>query len=150
MLALDAKSFAAIEGSTDSEVLFHLALAHGLERDPVTALQAAIGFAEKTLRRNSIVPALQASIGISDGETLWALRYSTEGRSRSLFHSTDVDTLKMLHPDNPRLQMLQEGDRLVVSEPLADLPGAWEEIPESTALVITRGGAYETSPFTPG
>jgi glutamine amidotransferase len=30
-------------------------------------------------------------------------------------------------------------DRVVVSEPVSDLPGAWREVPESTALIIQPG-----------
>ena len=37
--------------------------------------------------------------------------------------------LGALHPDNARLQRARGGDRIVVSEPLSDLPGAWHEIP---------------------
>src|SRR2546423_757171 len=36
MLALDAGSFAAIEGSADSEVIFRLALGFGLESEPIS------------------------------------------------------------------------------------------------------------------
>jgi hypothetical protein len=41
------------------------------------------------------------------------------------------------------------GFRLIVSEPLADLPGAWHELPESTALTVSPDGAHELSPFHP-
>jgi len=36
----------------------------------------------------------------------------------------------------------------VLSEPLVDLPGAWEEIPEATAIVA-RGGVVEQHAFSP-
>lgn len=149
MMALDAGSFAAIQGSADSEVIFHLALGFGLEGDPIGALESAIGFVEETLRARGIAPALQASIGVSDGTGLWAVRYSSEGRSRTLFRSEDVAAVQQLHPENPRLQLLREGDLIVVSEPLSDLPGAWHEIPEATALSVGPAGAWETRPFTP-
>ena len=51
MLALDAQSVGEIEGSADSEVLFHLALGFGLEDDPLAALELAVGFVEQTLAR---------------------------------------------------------------------------------------------------
>jgi glutamine amidotransferase len=149
MLALDRDSFAAIQGSADSEVIFHLALANGLEADPVAALEATIGLVEDALVRNGIQPAIQASIGVSDGRYLWAVRYSSEGRSRTLFRSEDVETVRQLHPENLRLQEMREGDHVVVSEPLSDLPGAWQEIPESTALTIAPGGEWETRRFEP-
>ena len=149
MLAIDPTLFAEIQGSTDSEVIFHLALTNGLEDDPLTALERTIGFVEEVAVRHGIDRAIQASIGVSDGERLWAVRYSTEGNSRTLFASADAHAVKQLHPENPRLQILRDEDRLVVSEPIADLPGAWNEIPESTALTVLPGGANEQRPFRP-
>jgi len=149
MLALDPALFADIQGSTDSELLFHLALTYGLEADPLAALERTIGAVEGAARSHGIENAVQASIGVSDGQRLWAVRYSTEGKSRTLFASADAHSLKQLHPENPRLALLRDDDRLVVSEPFTDLPGAWHEIPESTALIVSAGGAHEMRPFQP-
>lgn len=149
VLAVDPALFASIEGSTDSEVLFHLALTNGLEEDPLGALELTIGVVEAAASRHGIEDAIQASIGVSDGERLWAVRYSTESRSRTLFASADAHAIKQLYPDNPRLQRLRDQDRLVVSEPIADLPGAWHEIPEATSLTVHPDGAHELSPFKP-
>ena len=77
------------------------------------------------------------TVATTDGDTTWAFRYSSEGRSRSLFHSTDVATLRVQYPDNPMLHDLADNARLVVSEPLGDLRGAWREVPG----VHLRGGA---------
>jgi predicted glutamine amidotransferase len=149
MLAVDPELFVDIQGSTDSELLFYLALTNGLEEDPLTALERTIGLVEAAADRHGIDKAVQASIGVSNGECLWAVRYSTEGSSRTLFVSADAHAVKQLHPENPRLQMLRDEDRLVVSEPLADLPGAWHEIPESTALTVLSGGEHKLRPFQP-
>ena len=92
---------------------------------------------------------MQGTFGMSDGTTLWAVRYATEGPARSLFASADVDAVKRLHPENPRLQRLSHDDRLIVSEPFADLPGLWKEIPEATAVTVCRGGTMEERPFVP-
>jgi predicted glutamine amidotransferase len=148
MLAVDPALFPSIEGSTDSEVLFHLALTFGLEGDPVGALERAVGFVEATALRHGIETAVQASMGLSDGERLWAFRYSTEHRSRTLFMSRDPDSIKALHPENARLQRLRGEDRVVVSEPLADLTGVWHRIPEATVLVV-QPGADEQLAFRP-
>ena len=149
ILAVDPALFVGIEGSTDSELLFHLALTYGLENDPLAALERTIGFIEATADEHRIERAVQASIGVSDGERLWAVRYSTERRSRTLFVSADASALKQLHPENPRLQLLRDEDRLVVSEPFTDLPGAWHEIQESTAVIVWPGGKHEKLPFQP-
>jgi predicted glutamine amidotransferase len=149
MLAIDPAQFAEVQGSTDSEVVFHLALTLGLESDPIGALERTIGLIEATAREHGVAAPVQGTFGVSDGDGLWAVRYATVGPARSLFASADVDTLKALQPDNPRLQRLSEGDRVIVSEPFADLPGAWQEIPEATAVSVRRGGEMEERPFVP-
>jgi predicted glutamine amidotransferase len=149
MLAVDPELYPDITGSTDSEVIFHLALTHGLEDDPLGALEQAIGIVEAVGEDHGVQYPFQGSMGVSDGKSLWAVRYSSEGRSRSLFASADVDAVRKLHPDNPRLQLLAEGDRMIVSEPLADLEGAWHEIPEAGAVIVLPDGALEHRSFTP-
>jgi predicted glutamine amidotransferase len=149
MLAIDPRQFSDVQGSTDTEVVFHLALTLGLEQDPIGALERTAGLIEATAAAHGIGAAVQGTFGVSDGTTLWAVRYASEGPARTLFASADVDTVKRLHPENARLQQLSEGDRLIVSEPFADLPGVWVEIPEATAVTVHRGGAMEQRPFVP-
>jgi glutamine amidotransferase len=87
-------------------------------------------------------------MGLSDGERLWAFRYSTERRSRTLFVSTEASDIKSLHPENQRLQRLRDEDRIVVSEPIANLTGVWRKLPESTVMIV-QPGADEQVPFQP-
>jgi predicted glutamine amidotransferase len=148
LLQVDPSLFSGIAGSTDSELLFHLALTLGLEDDPLCSMERAVGLVEEQASRSEVEDPVQMTVGISDGERLWAVRYSSQHSSRTLFVSEDVDALRKLHPENERLQELSEGDRAVVSEPLGDLAGAWIEIPESTGLVI-EDGAMEQRPFSP-
>jgi predicted glutamine amidotransferase len=149
MLAVDPDLFADVHGSTDTEIVFHLALTFGLEDDPVGALEQTVGLIEAVAGRHGVGAAVQGSFGMSDGETLWAVRYASEGPARSLFASADTESIRRLHPENPRFQRLGEDDRLVVSEPFSDLPGLWHEIPQSTAVVVRRGGVLEHESFTP-
>jgi glutamine amidotransferase len=149
MLSVEPDLFADVHGSTDTEVLFHLALTFGLEKDPIRALETTVGLVESTAERHGIADAVQASFGVSDGVSLWAVRYATDGHARSLFASADADTVRHLHPENPRLQRLGADDRLIVSEPFSDLPGLWKEIPEATAVTVRHGGVFEERPFRP-
>jgi predicted glutamine amidotransferase len=149
MLAVDPSMFADIQGSTDTEVVFHLALTFGLEDDPIDALERTVGLTETLAHRHGVSDAVQASFGVSDGESLWAVRYATADRPRSLFASADAESVRRLYPDNPRFQRLTHDDRLIVSEPFSDLPGLWQEIPESTAVTVRRGSALEEQPFRP-
>jgi predicted glutamine amidotransferase len=147
-LAVDESLYPAIEGSTDSEVMFFLALTFGLEHDPPAAVQQMVGFVEGTARARGITDPLQMTIATTDGERLWAFRYSSEGRSRSLFYSTKMLSLRQLYPDNRAFHEVSEETRLVVSEPLGDLVGAWNEVPESSYGVV-QGGQDELHPFRP-
>jgi predicted glutamine amidotransferase len=149
MLAIEPAQFPEVQGSTDTEVVFQLALTLGLQGDPIAALERTVGLIETIAEGHGVAGAVQASFGVSDGTTLWAVRYATSDRPRSLFASADVDAIRRLHPDNPRFQRLGPDDRLIVSEPFSDLPGIWQEIPASTAVTVSRGGVLEQQPFRP-
>jgi predicted glutamine amidotransferase len=148
MMAIDPELFPSIEGSTDSEVLFYLALTFGLELEPVTALERMVGFVEATGRRKDVEHPLNMTVCATDGEQIVAVRYSSEGESRSLFHSTSFRHLRELYPDEPRIVTAGDDAFLVLSEPLVDLPGWWEAIPESTAMVA-RGSQIDQVAFNP-
>jgi glutamine amidotransferase len=59
-----------------------------------------------------------------------------------------MDALKALYPESEELARLSDETRVVVSEPLGDLPGAWNEVPESHVGIV-RPGDDELRPFTP-
>ena len=148
VLAVDPSLYPRIEGSTDSEVFFFLALTLGLEDDPPAAVERAVGLIEAVGRRRGVEQPVQMTVATTDGTRVWAFRYSSEGRSRSLFYSTAVSTLRHQYPDNPVLHGLSDETRVIVSEPLGDLAGAWNEVPESSYGVIQEG-QDELHPFEP-
>jgi glutamine amidotransferase len=149
MLAVSPEHFHMIHGSTDTEVVFALALTLGLTEDPLGAMERTVGFIEQHARSFGVEDAVQGTFGISDGETLWAVRYATTGTPRTLYTSSDVETVRHLYPDDARLRRVSDDDRAVVSEPFSDLPGLWEEVPASTTLTVRRGGVLEHAPFHP-
>ena len=149
MLAMDPALFAETHGSTDSEVVLGLALTLGLEEDPIAALERTVGLIEAIAARHGIEDAVQGTFGVTDGDTLWAVRYATRGRPRTLFASCDVAAIRRLYPDNERAQMLSDDDRVIVSEPFNDLPGVWQEIPEATAVTVRHRGSLHERPFRP-
>jgi glutamine amidotransferase len=148
LLQVDPLLFADIDGSTDSETLFFLALTHGLTDDPLSAVAKAVGTVERVAREHGIADPVQMTVATTDGESVWAFRYASTGRARSLYFSAEVASLRSLYPDLAMLRELGDETRLVVSEPLGDLPGAWHEVPESSAGVI-RPGADEIRSFEP-
>lgn len=64
----------------------------------------------------------------------------------SLYRQTSL--LLVWRPDNEQLDLLSDEARMIVSEPLGDLHGAWQEVPESHVGIV-QPGADELRPFTP-
>ena len=146
--AVDPSLYPFIEGSTDTELFFYLALTQGLEDDPPSAVERAVGLIEATGREHGIEHPIQMSVATSNGDKLWVFRYSSEGDSSTLFYSTAVETLQAQYPDHPVLHRLSPETRLIVSEPLSDLLGVWNEVPESSCGIVGHG-QDELRPFTP-
>ena len=148
LLAVDDSLFSSIEGTTDSEAMFYLALTFGLEDDPIAAVARTVGLVEAVGRRHGVEHPIQMTVATTDGTAIWAFRYSSEGQSRSLYFSTRMDALRAVHPELVELAGLSDETRVVVSEPLGDLTGAWNEVPESHVGIV-RPGADELLPFAP-
>ena len=153
MLEVAPELYPHIEGSTDSELLFHLALTYGLEHDAPSAVEQAVGLVEQVGWERDVEYPIQMTIATTDGVRIWAFRYSSEGDSRTLFYSTKVETLELMYPDSPIMHEVSEElgreGRLIVSEPLGDeLPGAWNPVPEQHWGVV-QPGQDDLQPFTP-
>jgi len=148
VLQVEPSLYPYIEGSTDSEVMFFLALSLGLDHDPPAAVERMVDLVERVGRKHDVKYPVQMTVATTDGQQLWAFRYSSEHRSRSLFFSSDVFALRQMQPDNPNLQLVSEESRLIVSEPIVDLEGAWNEVPESSWGIV-QAGDDELHPFTP-
>jgi predicted glutamine amidotransferase len=148
VLAIDDSLFPNIEGTTDSEVMFYLALTFGLEDEPVGAVERMVGFVEEIGRKHGVELPIQMTVAATDGGSIWSFRYSSEGDSRSLYFSTRMDDLKALHPELVELGAFSDETRVIVSEPLGDLPGAWNEVPEAHVGIV-QPGEDELRPFAP-
>ena len=88
---------------------------------------------------------ITTAIGISDGEKLYAVRYSSAGRSRSLYYSRDVEALQDVTPEADRVS---SRTCAIVSEPLTGFADAWQEVPEASFLTIA-GGKVRREDFAP-
>jgi hypothetical protein len=129
-------------------VLFYLALTFGLADDPPQAVAQAIGLVEARGQAQDVKYPFQGTIATTNGESLWVFRYSSQGRSRSLFFTRDVPTLRREYPDREILREVSDDARLVVSEPIGDLPGAWIEMPEASYGIVSKAGD-QLLPFAP-
>ena len=104
-----------------------------------------VGLVERIGRDRGIEHPVQMSLGITDGRSVYAFRYSTEGRSRTLYHSASIAAVAEIAP---QVRRFSPDARAVVSEPLSDLAEAWIEVPESS-FVEVRGGEVRIEPFEP-
>jgi predicted glutamine amidotransferase len=137
--------FYGIEGTTDSELMFNLAITFGLKDEPLAALERMTGLVEDIGHRHGMEFPMQMTLGLSDGKRLYAVRYSSEHQSRSLYHSASIEALSEIHP---ALQRFSNDARAIVSEPLSDMSEAWVHVPESSAVVI-ESGEVNVLPFAP-
>ncbi len=146
LLAVAPEYFGNILGTTDSELMFHLALTFGLESDPLGALSRMAGCVERAARARGIPESLWMTVGVSDGRSIWAVRYASDGKAPTLYHSRDMQDLGRL---NPRLrELLGAAARAVVSEPIGEFAQAWSAVPENSSLHV-QGAELELRPFAP-
>lgn len=130
--------YTQLSGTTDSETLFLLALTYGLEQHPKQAF-------EKTIRRvldlcdaYGINPDIILSCAISDGQSLYTLRYSSSTRVHSQYYATHAECLRELNADNATMP---RNSVVVVSEPLDQSGALWQEMPSNSFATFAAGEA---------
>lgn len=146
-LAVAPELFGCIEGSTDTELCFYLALSFGLTDSPEQALARMVGVVEQTRADHGIADPFRATMATTDGTTIYGVRYSSNQQSKTLYYSRGLSTLKTV---TGREDIPAEG-RLLVSEPLEDeyRPEHWVEVPESSLVIVRAGEDPIVKPFVP-
>ncbi len=119
-------------GTTDSEALFLLTLARIADGfSPGEALASALGDALALMRAAGIREPLRCAAALADGETIHAVRWSSDAKP-------------------PTLYLCDRGDSVVVaSEPVDSARDCWQALPCNT-LVSVKAGAVSQTPFTVG
>ncbi len=147
-MAIPEELFPEIAGTTDSELMFYLALGFGMEEDVVEGVSRMVGYVEDVGRAAGVDHPVQMTLGIADGERLFPFRHSSQRSSRTLYHSKSVSALRELVPVelHDRLRGFSDDARAIVSEPLTELADPWEEIPESVCVAVSNGDV-ERTPF---
>lgn len=120
-------------GTTDSETIFYLLLANGLETDPVAAYQKTVKQVLETMDEHGIEKPFRFAAIATDGERLVAVRFSSDRNSPSLFYGIGVAG--------------SEKSLVIMSEPSDEEVGHWAEVPESS-LVVAGDGALHVEDFT--
>jgi glutamine amidotransferase len=146
LMRISPELFSHILGTTDSEVLFYLALTFGLEQDPFGALERMAGFVESVAKAHGIAESLWMTLGITDGQTIYAVRYASDGDAPTLYYSRAVEDLAHLAPEVREL--LGPRARVAVSEPIGKHAESWIQLPQASALRM-KDGSVEVSPFRP-
>lgn len=137
--------FGNILGSTDSELMFHLALTFGLEHDVPGAVAEMVRNVERVGKEAGLDKSIWMTLGISDGRGLWGFRYGSDGRGPSLYVSPGMEELAKLNPD---AKSLGEDAVCIVSEPIGNYQDTWKPIPENSKLVVDGNGVIMSS-FNP-
>jgi glutamine amidotransferase len=146
LFAVAPEYFPHILGTTDSETMFFLALTFGLETDPLGALARMAGFVEETGRAHDVAETLWMTVAVSDGKSLYAARYASDGEAPSLYHSRDIDDVFQI---NPELQnVLGRSTRLIVSEPVGRFAEMWQMVPQNASVKVV-GDKVEIQAFAP-
>lgn len=108
--------YEARRGATDSEALFLVAIAEGLDGDPRGALERASARFIRLARAKGALPHLRMTAALSDGKRLYAVRYATDDQAPSLYYRRSSS----------------RGGMAVVSEPLEAGEGGWKEMPPAS------------------
>lgn len=145
-MAVDPDLFVQIRGTTDTETAFYLALSLGLDNDPKGAMERMVGLVEQQQQQAGITEPFRLTCAFCDGQTLYAIRYSTDGRPKTLYHNRAGRGLSdVINDDAGR----PGPGTVLLSEPIDDCPENWISVPAST-FVAVRGTRIETEPFAPG
>jgi glutamine amidotransferase len=129
--------FENILGSTDSEVMFHLALTLGLEQDVPSAIAEMVRLVETTAAKREISESPWMTIGISDGKNLRGFRYGSNGKGPTLYISPSIEELRTLNPE--AAEKVVEFAACLVSEPIGKYQENWQLVPENSQVIIANG-----------
>lgn len=146
LFAVAPEFFSNILGTTDSELMFHLALTFGMQEDPLGALARMAGFVEHAGRAHGVPEALWMTVAATDGRSLYCVRYASDGQAPTLFYSRDIDEVYQI---NPKLRaVVGPSTRVVVSEPVGAFPEIWQPVPQNSLLQID-GERVDLQAFAP-
>lgn len=127
--------FPQLKGTTDSETFFLLALTYGLQESPKKALQKMTLRVLKALKKSDPDGILNLSCAISDGITLYTLRFSHNEDAMTQFYSTDRHCFNDFAESG---ELMPCDGTVIVSEPLDKASDKWTEIPNNTFTTVFK------------
>jgi glutamine amidotransferase len=106
------------QGTTDSEAILLVAMANGLQDDPVAAIADTLARVRGFQLAAGVTEALRFTAALTDGERLWAFRWASDSRPATLYWRQDAVGLT------------------VVSEPIDDEGEGWNAVPKDCSIVV--------------
>ena len=114
-------------GTTDSELIFLLMLANGLQSDPLGACEAVIEIIQRHSRYGTdYESAVRLTCVMTDGISIYAFRHASDNRAATLYHTKTA-----------------EGGCILASEPLDGSVSDWKLV-EPDRLVTISADRFET------
>ena len=97
------------------------------------------------MENEGIDEPFRMAAAIADGRRLLALRWSSDGKSPSMYYGTGSD----VWIDQGDVRFIDgEGCALVLSEPLDEVNDHWREVGEGS-FVTVENARVEVTPFSP-
>jgi len=140
---LPTQYFSAIQGSTDTETAFYLALACGLQDNPKEAMLEMVRIVEAQQQQHDIDEPFRLTCAFSDGQALYAIRYSTDDKPKTLYYNETRHALDEIIQG----QTVIDGT-VLLSEPVDDCSDYWREVPNAS-FVEVRNNQVTISDFRP-
>lgn len=134
-----------MEGTTDTENCFYLALGFGLETQPKDALLKMTALVERYRESAGIDKPFRLTCAATDGHTIHAVRYATHGRQKTLYISKEIEALREI--DGGR-EDIPDDATIVLSEPLDDCEDHWQAVPDNSYVTVSRD-TVTISDFSP-
>jgi len=116
-------------GTTDSEAVFLAILGAGAETDPVAATVRTLATLTDMVRASGTKDPLRFTSALSDGENLYAFRYSNNDTPNTLYYREAANNV------------------VVVSEPLDTDRAHWKPVPQGHLIIARPHGPVEMTPF---
>jgi glutamine amidotransferase len=127
-------------GTTDSEAIFYLMLSNGLDADPLGAIARTVGQIGDVMAATRLAEPFRFTAAASNGRRIFAVRYSSDGQSPSLFYG---------RPQVEGADLTCQPQAMILSEPLDAISANWIEVPEGHLLVAEAGRIAAITPFVP-
>ena len=119
-------------GTTDSEIIFLIALANGAEKDPLAAMVSTLETICAVMEDCGVCEPLRFAAAWMDGQKVHAFRWASDGKAPTLYWKAD------------------NGSLMIASEPTDSCHELWHLIPQAHCLIAELNNKPTTVPMVIG